>query len=41
MISVTKELKTLYKDAMFFHLIHNGFKESKAKIIVERIFNDK
>lgn len=29
--------KRLYKDAMYYHLIHNGFSFDKAKFLVDRI----
>ena len=29
--------KRLYKDAMYFHLIHNGYSFDKAKFLIERI----
>jgi len=29
--------KKLYKDAMYYHLIHNGYTFDKAKFLVERI----
>ena len=29
--------KTLYKDALYLHLVHNGCKEKLAKLKVERM----
>jgi len=29
--------KRLYKDAMYYHLIHNGYSFERAKFFVERI----
>ena len=40
MINIKKEKKELYKDAMYFHLIHNGYSFNKAEFIVKRIFRD-
>jgi len=39
MIDVKKEKKKLYEDAIYFHLIHNGYSFNKAKFLIERIFN--
>lgn len=33
------KLSLLYKDAMYFHLIKNGYNSNEAKIIVGKIHN--
>ena len=39
MIDVEKELKKLYKDAMYLHLLRKGYKSKQAKLEVEKIFD--
>jgi hypothetical protein len=39
MTDVKKEVKKLYKDALYFHLIHNGYTMKRAELAVGRIFN--
>jgi hypothetical protein len=41
MIDIKKEEKKLYKDAMYFHLIHNGYSLRKAQFIIKRLFIDR
>ncbi len=38
MIDVDKELKKLYKDAMYCHLLREGYKSKKAKLEVGKRF---
>ena len=40
MIDMDKELKKLYKDAMFFHLLREGCAVTKAKSKVRKIFDN-
>ena len=35
----TRELRQLYKDALYYHLIRNEFTSKKAKLMVDQIFN--
>ena len=40
MIDVEKELKKLFKDAMYHHLLHEGCTIEHAKQTVEMVFNN-
>ena len=40
MIDVDKELKKLYKDAMYNHLLREGYKIKQAKLEVGKIFSN-
>jgi len=40
MIDMEKELKKLYKDAMYCHLLHEGYDNKYAKLKVEQIFDN-
>jgi len=31
--------KTLYKEALYLHLIHKGYTEDRAKLITQKILN--
>ena len=33
------DVKILYKDAIYYHLIHSGYSYKKAKFLVEKILN--
>jgi len=39
MVNMDKELKKLYKDAMYYHLLRDGCNERKAKLKVGQIFD--
>ena len=39
MINAKEELKTLYKNAIYFHLIHNGYTMKAAELAVGNIFS--
>lgn len=34
-----KELTQLYKDAMFFHLVHKGHTKIYSKVVAHKMFN--
>ena len=36
-----KELNQLYKDALFFHLVHKGYTKQYSKMIVNKLSNDR
>ena len=38
MDDISEDLKTLYKDAIYFSLIRKGYTLMKAKLTVERLF---
>ena len=40
MIDVEKELKKLYKDTMYLHLLCEGYKSKQAKLEVGKIFDN-
>ena len=40
MIDVEKELKKLYKDAMYCHLLHEGYDTKHAKLKLGQIFDN-
>ena len=40
MIDVEKELNKLYKEAMYLHLLREGYKSKQAKLKVETIFDN-
>jgi len=40
LIDVNSEIKKLYQDAMYFHLIHQGYTDRKAKSIVKKAFSN-
>jgi len=40
MNDVNKELKTLYKDAVYFHYLRNGYTGRKARYEVKQIFGN-
>ena len=40
MIEKNNDLKQLYKDATYYHLVHNGCKNERAKIKVEQMFSE-
>ena len=40
MIDVDKELKKLYKDAMYLHLLREGCDSKHAKLKVEHAFDN-
>ena len=40
MVDIEKELKKLYKDAMYSHLLREGYKSKQAKLKVGRIFDN-
>ncbi len=40
MIDMEKELKKLYKDAMYCHLLREGYDNKHAKLKVEQIFDN-
>ena len=39
MINIDKELKKLYKDAMYNHLIREGLTSKQAKIKIDNVFD--
>ena len=40
MIDVDKELKKLYKDAMYCQLLREGYKNKQAKLKVGQVFDN-
>ena len=40
MIDVDKELKKLYKDAMYYHLLRKGYKGKQAKLKAGKVFDN-
>lgn len=40
MISIEKEIKKLYRDAMFNHLMRKGYSEKEAETKVKSIFDN-
>jgi len=40
MIDMEQKLKKLYKDAMYCHLLREGYKGKQAKLKVGRIFGN-
>ena len=38
-IDVNKDIKKLYMDAMYYHLIHKGYSDQKASAIIKRVFS--
>ena len=40
MKDVSKELMILYKDALYFHYLREGYTMQKAKFEVKKIFHD-
>ena len=41
MINIKNEVKKLYKDAMYFHLINSGYSSYRAEFMVERLFSNR
>ena len=39
MIDQKEETKKLYKDAVYYHLLHKGYNYKRAEIESEKIFN--
>ena len=35
----TMEIERLYRDAIYFHLIHNGYTMTQAELVLEGILN--
>ncbi len=38
MVNVEKQIKQLYKDAMYVHLIRNGYSNRQAKTQIKNFF---
>ena len=41
MTDVKKEVKKLYKDALYFHLMRDGYATKQAKLEIKKIFDNK
>jgi len=40
MIAIKDEVKKLYKDAMYIHLIREGYSNRKAKKLMKQVFGN-